>query len=162
MKNYVIKVISFFLLINFSSHSFADSVKTTVRNLSMQLSLAPNQPKECDQFYGTQWQVKLIYHYDANRGKGSAIADIPNPTDSRAPIITWLQEQGDSDRDAFSVYYSPPMPLFVNHQLIYLYGIIFNHCPQDNSEQMGLVFNIQPVSGSQQCVFTTPVWNYCR
>ncbi|MCX7120856.1 MAG: hypothetical protein NTZ67_03650 [Gammaproteobacteria bacterium] len=91
---------------------------------------------------------------------------LQNPSPDRPPITTYLFKDGDEDRYGFTNYYSPgTFSLRVDHQSLYLRGVILNICIDPENpvitlrKQSGVMIELP--SGAI-CMMTTHVWNFCR
>ena len=106
-------------------------------------------------------KLSVSYSKKAINRNGFAYAVLSNPSNGVPPVMTLLNQLGESDVMAFSKYYSPLKPFKVKKQMGYIYGIYMDHC-SDGSDQGGVQMSFNQKDQSISCMFTTPQWNNCR
>lgn len=119
----------------------------------------------CHKYFSNNFlKLSVEYTDSALKRDGFVKATLVHPgATGLPPIITMLNQLGDSDRLAFSKYYGKQggKVFRVDKHNVYVRGIYFNFC-NDKSTQAGVQFNFQQRGAIYTCLFTTQTWNYCR
>ena len=161
MKNHLLAIL-FALSMAISTNLMAD-LKVYKQVKILTLNTATASPM-CQKYFSDNF-LRLMFQYtdSALQRNGFVKATLTYPgAPGLAPIISMLNQLGDSDRLAFSKYYNSPGHVFtVKKHKVYISGVYVNFCSK-HSAQAGVKFNFQKRGAIYTCLFTTETWNYCR